>query len=97
LFNDTRRKLQTQHVENKTQDFKSLSSNDTPPNSWIDLIVNPKLKTTKGQGVGAHSLVRNTLGVKGCVGALGWGLCQVTSKSIIHMDLHKSNNKLVSV
>jgi hypothetical protein len=27
---------------------------------------------------------------------LGWGLGRVTSGSIIQMDLHKQNNKLVS-
>jgi hypothetical protein len=31
-----------------------------------------------------------------CVGAAEWGLPQMTSKSIIHMDLHKPNNKLVN-
>jgi hypothetical protein len=30
------------------------------------------------------------------VGASEWGLKQVTSGSIIHIDLHKPNNKLVS-
>jgi len=52
------------------------------------------MKTTEGEGVGARSLARITLGVKGCVEALGWGIGRVTS--IIHMDLHKPNNKLVS-
>jgi hypothetical protein len=37
----------------------------------------------------------NTSGVEGHVGAPRWGLGQVTSKSIIHTDLHKPNNKLV--
>jgi hypothetical protein len=41
-------------------------------------------------------MVHNILGVKGHVGALGWGLGRVTSKSIIHTGLHKPN-KLVSV
>jgi hypothetical protein len=36
------------------------------------------------------------LGVEGHAGAPGWGLGRVTSGSIIHMDLHKPNNKLVS-
>jgi len=35
-------------------------------------------------------------GVEGHVGALGWGLGRVINNSIIHMDLHKLNNKLVS-
>jgi hypothetical protein len=51
----------------------------------------------KGEGVGVHSLIRSTLGVEGRVGALGWGLKQVTSESIIHTNLHKPNNKLVIV
>jgi hypothetical protein len=35
--------------------------------------------------------------VEGHAEALGWGLGRVISKSIIHIDLHKPNNKLVSV
>jgi hypothetical protein len=31
-----------------------------------------EVKTTEEQGVGTCSLVRNTLGVKGHAGALGW-------------------------
>ncbi len=46
-------------------------------------------------GVRVHSLVHNTSRVEGGVGALGCGLGWVTSKSIIHMDLHKPNNKLM--
>jgi hypothetical protein len=41
-------------------------------------------------------MARNTLRVEGRVGAPGWGLGRMTSKLIIHMDLHKPNNKLVS-
>jgi hypothetical protein len=59
--------------------------------------MSPKVKTTKGEGVRARSLVRSTSGVEGRVGALGWGLRRLTSKSITHMDLHKPNNKLVNV
>jgi len=40
----------------------------------MDSIMSPKVKTTEGKRVGAHSMARNTLGVKGHVGALGWGL-----------------------
>jgi len=36
--------------------------------------VNPKVKTTKGQGIGAHSMVHSTLGVEDHPGSLGWGL-----------------------
>jgi hypothetical protein len=53
------------------------------------------MKTTK-EGVGVNSLINSTLGVEGCAIALGWGLRQVTSESIIHTDLHNQNNKLVS-
>ncbi len=50
----------------------------------------------EGWGVGAHSLACSTLGVEGRVGAPGWELWRVINYSIIHMDLHKPNNKLVS-
>ncbi len=45
---------------------------DTPPSSLMDSTMNPKVKTTKGEGVGACFLVHNTLGVKRCAGASGW-------------------------
>jgi hypothetical protein len=61
----------------------------------MDSIVNPKMRTTE-EGVGVRSLIHNTSGVKGCAGALGWGLRRLTSKSIIHTDLHIPNNKLVN-
>jgi len=32
----------------------------------------PKVKTTKGEGVGGRSLVRNILGIERRAGALGW-------------------------
>jgi hypothetical protein len=38
----------------------------------MDLIVNPNVKIMKGEGVGAHSLARNTSKVKGHAIALGW-------------------------
>jgi len=41
-------------------------------------------------------MICNISGVEGHVGAPGWGLRRVTSGSIIHTDLHKLNNKLVS-
>jgi len=62
----------------------------------MDSTTNPKVKTIEGEGVGVHSSVRSTSGVEGCVGTLGWGLGKLTSNSIIHMDLHKPNHKLVS-
>jgi hypothetical protein len=62
----------------------------------MDSTTNPKVKTTKG-GVVARSLARNTLGVKWRAKVPRWGLGRLTSNSIIHTDLHKPNNKLVSV
>ncbi len=55
------------------------------------------MKIAEGEGVGALSLARSTSRVEGCAGALRWGLGILTSKSITHMDLHKLNNKLVSL
>jgi hypothetical protein len=54
------------------------------------------VKTTEGWKVGVPFLVRKTLGVEGRVGASGCRLGQMTSGSIIHMDLHKPNNQLVN-
>jgi hypothetical protein len=62
----------------------------------MDSNANPKVKTTKG-GIEVHFLVCSILKVEGRVGAPGWGLGRVISKSIIHTHLHKPNNKLVSV
>jgi len=50
----------------------------------MDFIASPKMKTTKREGVGAHSLARSTLGVKGCVEVLGWGIGRVTSINHSH-------------
>jgi hypothetical protein len=77
--------------------MKLSFSIDAPPNSWIDSTMSSKVKTSERQGVGARSLVRNTLGVERHAGVPGWGLGQMTSGSIIHMALHKPNNKLTSV
>jgi hypothetical protein len=62
----------------------------------MDLTTSPKVKITKGKGIGACSLVHSTLGVEGHAKAPRWGLGRLKSKSITHMDSHKSNNKLVS-
>jgi hypothetical protein len=45
---------------------------DAPPSSLMDSIASPKVKITKGERVGARSLVRSILGVKGRARALGW-------------------------
>jgi hypothetical protein len=67
-----------------------------PPSSLMDSTTNPKVKIVE-EGVGACSLAYNTLGVEGCVGALGSQLGRLTKNSITNTDLHKPNNKLVSV
>jgi len=61
----------------------------------MDSTTSPKVITAKG-GVGARSLIPNTSGVKGRVGAPKWGIGRLTSKSITHTNLHKPNNKLVN-
>jgi hypothetical protein len=73
-----------------------MGSSMMHPKLLDGLVVSPKVKTSKGKGVGAHSLACNTSGVEGCVGASGWGLGRLTSNSITHLDLHKPNSKLVS-
>jgi hypothetical protein len=62
----------------------------------MDSIASPKVKTTEGEGVGARSLIRNTSGVEGHAGVPRWGLGRLISNLIIHMDLHKLNNKLIN-
>jgi len=52
------------------------------------------MKTSKG--IRVRSITCNTSGVKRRVGAPRWGLKRVVSKSIIHMDMHKPNNKMVN-
>ncbi len=69
---------------------------DTPPNSWKDSNVNPKVKTTEEKGVRAHSLVRRTFGVRRVFWSSMMGLGRGTRGLIIHIDSHKPNNKLVS-
>jgi hypothetical protein len=62
----------------------------------MDSTTSPKVKTMEG-GIGVRSLIRNTSGVEGRAKALGWGLGRLTSKSLTHTNLHKQNNRLVSV
>jgi hypothetical protein len=62
----------------------------------MDSTANPKVKTTKGDGIRVYSLTCSTLGVEAHVGAPRWGLRRMINKSITHTDLHKPNNKLVN-
>lgn len=58
--------------------------------------MSPKVIAVEREKVRTRSLACNTWGVEGCVGAPKWGLGRLTSKSIIHINLHKPNNKLVN-
>jgi len=49
-----------------------VTKTNTPPSSLMDSNVSRKVKTSKGEGIGAHSLARNTLGVEGRAKAPGW-------------------------
>ncbi len=69
---------------------------NAPPHSLKDSNASPKVKTTKEEGITVCSLTYSILGVEGHLRALKWGLGQVTSESIIHMNLKKPNNKLVN-
>jgi hypothetical protein len=60
----------TQNFPKAILSLGSMISN-APSSSSMDSIVNPKVKTTKGKGVGERSLARSTLGVEGHVGAPG--------------------------
>jgi hypothetical protein len=72
-----------------------LVMTNAPPHSLKNSNVNSKMKTEE-KGVGVRSLDRNTSGVERCARALGWGLRQVTSRSIIQINLHKLKNKFIS-
>jgi hypothetical protein len=69
---------------------------DTPPHSLKNSNVNPKVEITKEKIVGVCSLVCNISRVEWHAKALGWGLGRMISGSIIHIHLHKPNNKFVS-
>jgi len=70
---------------------------DAPSSSLMDSIASPKVKIAKGEKIGVRSLARRTLGLKGRARPPRWELGRLTRKSINHTDLHKPNNKLVSV
>jgi hypothetical protein len=60
----------------------------------MDSIASPKVTTTEKEGIGARFLIHNILGVEECVGALGWGLGRLTSKSITYTDLQKPKQQV---
>jgi len=45
---------------------------DAPPSSLMDSTASPKVKTTEGKGVGAHSLAHSISGVEVFARASGW-------------------------
>jgi hypothetical protein len=59
-----------------------------------DSNTNPKMETLEEEDVGVCSLTCNISKVEGRAETSRWGLKQMTSKSIIHMNLHKTNNKV---
>jgi hypothetical protein len=69
---------------------------DDTPKLLDGFIASPKVKIAKGKRVGVQSMACNISGVEGRARAWGWGLGRLTSNSIIHTNLHKPNNKLVS-
>ncbi len=80
------------------QFFWHWNPHDAPPSSncLMDSTTSLKVMAVEGEKVQACSLAYNTWRVEGRVGALRWGLGRLTTKSIIHKDLHKPNNKLVN-
>jgi hypothetical protein len=77
-------------------EINSITTNDTLLNFLIDSTVSLKVQIANKEGIGVRYLIHSTSGVKGRVGASRWGLGWVISGSIIHLNLHKPNNKLVS-
>ncbi len=60
-----------------SENLVSLNSNvepkiDAPLSSLMDSTTNPRVKTTKGEGIGARSLAHNISRVEGCARAPGW-------------------------
>ncbi len=88
------------HAKNKQVNFvikkvwKNTITCDAPPSSLIDSTASPTVKIMKGEGVEAHSLAHNTLGVEGHVGVPGWGLRRLTSNSITHTTLHRPKQQV---
>jgi hypothetical protein len=62
----------------------------------IDSNASLKVKTVEEERIGLRSLTHSTSRVEMCAQILRWGLGQVANESIIHIDMHKPNNKLVS-
>jgi hypothetical protein len=73
-------------------------------NRWIEFYHNSYtmwrtytlFKIMEDEGIWVRSLACSILRVERCAKVMGQGLEQTTSGSIIHMNLHKPNNKLVN-
>jgi hypothetical protein len=71
---------------------------DVPPTPLMDSTMSLKGENNKRtRSWGTLPGLQHFGGVEGRARASGWGLGRVISKLITHMDLHKPNNKLVSV
>jgi hypothetical protein len=62
----------------------------------MDSTMSPKVKIAEGEGVGGMLLGSQHFGGRKVCWNSRMGLERLTSNSIIHMDLHNPNNKLVS-
>jgi len=90
------------NVQSKNMRHPTISPIVTKDNNWHTptFLERFKCESKNENGERIRSwvcfLTCNTLRVEGHDGAPRWGLGKVTSKSIIHMNLHKPNNKLVN-
>ncbi len=69
---------------------------DTPPSSLMDSTANPKVKLRKEKELKRVPWLVTLRGRRACWNSR-MGLGRLTSNSLTHMDLHKPNNKLISV
>jgi hypothetical protein len=69
---------------------------NAPPHSLKDSNASPKVKIMEEKKVSVRFLTCSISKVKRHARILKWGLGQMISGSIIHMDLYNLNNKLVS-
>jgi hypothetical protein len=76
-----------------TKDFRPMTNT---PTLFERVKRESKNGNKKKKGIRICFLVHSISRVEGRVGISRWGLRKVTSGSIIHMNLYKPNNKLVS-
>ncbi len=78
-------------------DHMELIYFDAPPNSLMDSTTGPKGESNRRIMSWGTLPSLQHFGVERCVRAPKWGLGRLTRNSITHTNLHKPNNKLVSV